>query len=101
MVLSLGSKNGALAVADFGNNEKSLYYKAFYLEPYAIPFTWTRIETAFYVPSDLGKTGKVKLYFFVPPRIDPFFIDDLKIDFLSLKEDKIYSKIDGVLIPTK
>jgi hypothetical protein len=100
-VFSLGSKKGALAVADFGDETGTRYYKAFYVEPFAIANQWTKIETAFYVPADLDKTATVKLYFYLPPGNDPLFIDDMGIDFLSLKEEKIYSKIDGVLIPTK
>jgi hypothetical protein len=101
MVLALGSKNGALLVADFGDKKKSLYYKAFYCEPFAIPHKWTKIETAFYIPADMGKNGIVKIYFYLPPGNDPFLIDDLRIDLLSLKDEKIYSKIDGILIPSR
>jgi hypothetical protein len=101
MVFSLGPKKGALGVADFGDTNGSEYYKAFYLEPFAIPGKWTRIETAFYVPPDIGAAGNAKLYFYLPPGNDPFYIDDINIDFISLREEEIYTKIEGVLIPTK
>jgi hypothetical protein len=27
------------------------------------------------------------------------FIDDMTIDFLSVKDDKIYSRLEGVILP--
>lgn len=101
MVLSLGSNSGASLVADFGTQDKSLYYKAFYLEPFAMPNKWTKVETAFYVPSDLPEHGNVKIYFYLPSGSVPLFIDDMNIDFLSVKDEQIYRKLEGVLIPTK
>jgi hypothetical protein len=101
MVLSLGSNSGASLVSDFGSQDKSLYYKAFYLEPFAMPDRWTKVETAFYVPSDLPEHASVKIYFFLPQGSVPLFIDDMTIDFLSLKDEQIYRKLDGVLIPAK
>ena len=100
MVLSLGSTSTASLVADFGSGAKSLYYKAFYLKSYARPGKWTKIETAFYVPRDLPEESTVKIYFYLPQGSVPLFIDDMTIDFLSIKDDRIYSKLEGVLIPT-
>ncbi len=101
MVLSLKSNSGASLVADFGTQDQSLYYKAFYLEPFAMPNKWTKVETAFYVPRDLPEHANVKIYFFLPQGSVPLFIDDITINFLSLKDEQIYRKLDGVLIPTK
>jgi hypothetical protein len=100
MVLSLGSPSVASLVADFDSGGKSIYYKAFYLEPYARPGKWTKIETAFYVPRDLTEKANVKIYFYLPQGSVPLFIDDMTIDFLSIKDDPIYRKLEGVLIPT-
>jgi hypothetical protein len=101
MVLSHGRNSGASMVADFGTPEKSLNYMAFFLEPFVRPGKWTKVETAFYVPGDLPDHINVKIYFFLPPGSVPLFIDDMTIDFLSLKDEKIYSRLDGVLVPVK
>jgi len=100
MVLSLGSTSRASLVADFGSGGKSIYYRAFYLEPYARPGKWTKIETAFYVPRDLPEKSDVKIYFYLPQGSAPLFIDDMTLDFLSIQDDPVYSKLEGVLIPT-
>ena len=99
MVCSLGEHGNANFVADFIDKGKSLHYKSFYLEPFLKPFKWIKIETAFYVPEDVQKRGLVKLYFFLPPHGSPLFIDDLKIEFVSLKEKEEFTKLDGVLNP--
>jgi hypothetical protein len=99
MVLTLGSTSGASLVADFSSGGKSMYYKAFYLEPFARPGIWTQIETAFYVPRDLQEKANVKIYFYLPKGSAPLFIDDIIIDFLSIKDEQIYRKIEEVLIP--
>jgi hypothetical protein len=99
MVLSLGSTSGASLVADFSSGGKSKYYKGFYIEPFARPGKWTKIETAFYVPHDLLEKANVKIYFYLPQKSVPLFIDDMTIDFLSIKDEQIYSRLEGVLIP--
>jgi hypothetical protein len=99
MVMSLGGKSGASIVADFGTPGKSISYMAFFLEPYARSNKWIKVETAFYVPRTLPVHSTVKIYFFLPPGSFPLFIDDMTIDFLSVKEDKIYSRLEGVILP--
>jgi hypothetical protein len=100
-VFSLGSVSGASIICNFIHSDTSMYYRAFYIEPFARPGEWTRIETAYYVPSDLAGKSIVRIYFFLPSSSVPLFIDDLKIDFLSLKEDRIYTRLEGVLLPQK
>jgi len=86
-------------VVDFQAGGVSKSYNPFYLEHFAIVDKWTYFESAFYVPRNLPEKSSVKIYFFDPSPFIPLFIDDLKIDFISLKDEPDYKKIEGVILP--
>jgi hypothetical protein len=89
----------ATLVVDYQLNGKSLSYNQFILEKYVRPNQWTPVSVAFYVPANFPDQGTVKVYFYNPSPLYNFYIDDLNIDFISLKEEADYRKIEGVLLP--
>lgn len=88
-------------VVDFQAGNVSKSYNPLYLEDYAIIDKWTYFEGAFYVPGDLPEKSSARIYFFNPSTITPLYIDDLKIDFISLKDEPDYMKIEGVILPVQ
>jgi hypothetical protein len=100
-VLTKGGKTPSSLVIDFQQKGKSFNYNPFYLEMYARPGTWTRVEAAFYIPREMPDSSEVKIYVYNPSPEFPLFIDDMKIDFLTLKDDPGYRKIEGILLPAR
>jgi hypothetical protein len=98
-VLSPKTTTEATLVADFQIDGKSVSYNPFYLEKFVRPDHWTRVQSAFYLPTDFPNTGTVKIYFFNPSKNVPFYVDDLKIEFISMKDKADYRKIEGVVLP--
>ncbi len=73
-------------------------YKAFYLESFIRKNRWTPIECAFSLPDHIPENTVMKIYFYHPPKTPSLYIDDLTIDFISLKDRPEYKKIEGVLV---
>jgi len=96
MVWSSGMKSGSTLVMEVNSANRKLSYNALYLEPYVQANQWTPVEAAFYVPRDIPENSIVKIYFFNNTGSAPLFIDDLKIDFLSLKDEKQYTRMEGI-----
>ena len=100
-VLSAGKKSISSLVVDFELQGKSFCYTPFNLEPFVRNKEWVKIEYAIYVPREYPENTFVKIYFYNPSSSVPLFIDDLKIDFLSLKDDMDYLSIEGVRFPCR
>lgn len=100
-VFSKKIKPESSLVVDFQKDGKSLSYNAFLLEKYAPADEWTEVETAFYLPDNMPDQGMVKIYFYNPSKHYNFYVDDLRIDFISLKDEPEYHKVEGVLLPNK
>jgi hypothetical protein len=97
-ILSKGGKSAASLVVDLQSEGKSICYTPAYLREFAVISKWTRVEFAFYLPPVVPPDAEVKIYFYNPSKI-PLSIDDLKIDFLSLKDEQEYKKIEGIKAP--
>jgi hypothetical protein len=100
-VLSAGKKSISSLVVDYELEGKSFCYTPFNLEPFVRNHEWVKIDYAIYVPREYPENTFVKIYFYNPSPSVPLFIDDLKIDFLSLKDDKDYQSIEGVRVPCR
>jgi hypothetical protein len=101
MVWSPGKRSGSSIVVEVNSGEQRLSYSSFYLEPYVPADRWTPVETAFYIPRGIPENSIAKIYFFNNKGSVPLFIDDLAIDFISLKDEVQYTRLDGVQIPVK
>jgi len=99
MVLSPHERPDATLIADFGIKGKEISYNPFYLEMFVSPDEWVRVQVAFYVPPGLPRDAIAKVYFFNPAKYLPIFIDDMEVDYISLKDEAEYKKIEGVVLP--
>jgi hypothetical protein len=86
-------------VVDYQFNGKSLSYNQFILDKYVPADKWTPVEVAFYVPRNLPVKSVAKVYFFNPSAIYKLYVDELVIDFISLRDEPDYRKIEGVYLP--
>ena len=91
----------ATLVVDFQSGGKSVSYNQFILEKYVPVGEWTPVDIAFYVPRDLPAGSAVKVYFFNPSPLYVLYVDDLSVDFISLRDEPEFRKIEGVLMPEK
>jgi hypothetical protein len=101
MVWSPGMKSGSTLVMEVNSGEQKLSYNAFYLATYVQADQWTPVEAAFYVPRDIPENSIAKIYFFNNTGSVPLYIDDLTIDFLSLKDEIQYTRMEGIQIPVR
>jgi hypothetical protein len=100
-VLATKETTEATLVVDYQSKGKSLSYNQFILEKFVPEDKWTKIEVAWYVPRNLPPDGAAKVYFYNPSPLYKLYIDDLIIDFISLKDEAEYRKIEGALLPEK
>jgi hypothetical protein len=101
MVLSPKDRPEATLVADFTDNGKGFSYNPFYLKTFVIPDEWVKVQVAFYVPADLPASGIAKVYFYNPDKYLPLFIDDMKVEYISMKDEPAFRKIEGVVLPSR
>jgi hypothetical protein len=101
MVWSSGMKSGSTLVVEVNSGDQRLSYNSFYLAPYVQADQWTRVESAFYVPQDIPSNSVAKIYFFCNTGSVPLFIDDLTIDFISLKDETQYAIMEGIQLPVR
>ncbi|TRZ73699.1 MAG: hypothetical protein D4R97_04825 [Bacteroidetes bacterium] len=101
MVWSPDSTSGSTLVMEIRSGEEKLTYNSFYLAPYVQADQWTRVEAAFYVPRDIPENSVAKIYFFNNTGSAPLFIDDLTIDFISLKDEIQYTRMEGIKLPVR
>ncbi len=101
MVWSPGMKTGSTLVVEIRSGDQKLNYTPFYLAPFVQPDQWTCIEAAFYVPQNIPENSVAKIYFFNNAGSPPLFIDDMRIDFLSLKDELKYTRMEGIKLPSR
>ena len=101
MVWSSGMKSESTLVMEVRSGEEKLSYNAFYLAPYVQADQWTPVEAAFYVPRDIPENSIAKIYFFNNTGSVPLFIDDLTIEFISLKDEIQYTRMEGIQMPVR
>ncbi|MCX6240829.1 MAG: hypothetical protein NTX43_03340 [Bacteroidetes bacterium] len=99
MVLSPRERTDATLVVDFSLKGRGISYNPFYLLKFIKPDEWVKVEVAYYVPSGLPKDAIAKVYFFNPAKYLPIFIDDMKVDYISLKNITDYRRIEGIVLP--
>jgi hypothetical protein len=83
------------------SGDKKLSHNSYYISPYVQAYQWTPVEAAFYVPRDIPENSIAKIYFFNNKGSAPLFINDLKIDFISLKDEQQYTYMEGIQWPVR
>jgi hypothetical protein len=101
MVYSPDSASGSTLVMEIRSGEERLSYNPMYLRRFVQADRWTPVEVAFNVLRDIPENSVAKIYFFNNAGSGPLFIDDLKIDFLSLKDEQQYTLMEGIQRPVK
>jgi hypothetical protein len=99
MLLSPRERPEATLVCDFQYDAKSVSYNQVLLEKFVPKDKWTYVEAAIYFPTNFPAHGTVKAYFYNPSAIYDLFVDDLSVDFISLKEQPENLKLEGILLP--
>jgi hypothetical protein len=100
MILTTSSGTASSLVIDFSRNGKSFSYNPFYLHAVARPDRWTKIEAAIRIPDELQQDGSVTIFFYNPTDTS-LYVDDMKIDFLTLYDKPEFRYIEGVLLPCR
>jgi hypothetical protein len=101
MVWSLDTTSGSTIVVEVRSDDKKLSYNSFYLAPFVQADQWTPVEAAFYILRDIPENSIAKIYFYNNKGSAPLFVDDLKIDFLSLKDEQQYTYMEGIHLPVR
>jgi hypothetical protein len=101
MVYSLDSVSRSSLVVEVNSGDKKLSYSYEFLTRYVQADRWTPFEAAFYVPRNIPENSQAKIYFFNNKGSEPLFIDDMKIEFLSLKDEQQYTLMEGIKMPVK
>ena len=97
-IWSAGGSGGSSLVLTLTDTIEFSCYRAFYLEPFIRKKRWIPIECAFSLPDHIPENTVMKIYFYHPHNTPSLYIDDLTIDFISLKDRPEYKKIEGVLV---
>jgi len=101
MVWSSRQPSRSTLVMEVRSGDQKLSYNSFFLTPYVQADKWTPVEAAFYVPRDIPDNSVAKIYFYNNAGSVPLFIDDLKIDFISLKDEIQYTRMEGLQFPVR
>ncbi|MCD4747432.1 MAG: hypothetical protein K8R58_14140, partial [Bacteroidales bacterium] len=72
-------------------------YNPFYLNQYNKKNKWTHIEFAVYIPEMLTNNDYVKIFFFNTSEKETLFVKNIKIEFISLKQEQ--ELLNGINIP--
>ncbi|HTX87865.1 MAG TPA: hypothetical protein VMC08_02665, partial [Bacteroidales bacterium] len=101
MILSPEQPPASTLVVDFLARDTTLCYYSFYIDSYLVRNRWTRVETAVYLPANLPPGSRAKIYFYNPSANSPLYIDDMRIDFLTLKNTEEFRHLENVAIPCR
>ncbi|MDD5508421.1 MAG: hypothetical protein PHD25_08860 [Bacteroidales bacterium] len=90
-VLTDADTSRAVLVADFRDRGRSFYYSPFALGPSLRKDRWIFVENLITMPPVLKADDEVLIYFWNPSKCEVVHLDDLRIDFLSVKETRSMS----------
>jgi len=79
-------------IIDFINKDNSYSYNPFYVEDKIMPGTWSNIEYIYPVKEIKSFNDIIKIYFWNPSTTETVYIDDLKIEFITIlnEEDQLF-----------
>jgi hypothetical protein len=101
MVYTTGICPGASIVVEVKSGDQKLSHNSFYLSKFVHPYEWTKVEAAFYVLRNIPLNSYTKIYLFNNSLSVPLFVDDLKIDYFSLKDEVDFTMMEGIQMPVK
>ncbi len=74
-------------IAAFSNKGKTIDYKAFYFRDKIIPGQWSPVEYVIPLPDSVSEEDNVKIYIWNPAKGETMYVDDMKIEFISLSDE--------------
>jgi hypothetical protein len=77
---------GARQVADFRSGDQSYRYVDLYPGKKVTPGFWSPVEFVFEAPEAKGPGDKLLVYWYNPSGTEKVYIDDMEIEFISLKK---------------
>lgn len=68
-------------------DNEEVFYKPFFMKDYSRKNRWAYMEVAIAVPDTLQDVDYLKVYFYNQYNTEDFFVDNLKVEVLSLSID--------------
>ncbi len=96
-ILSDLKKSKSVLIIEFQAGNITYSYNPFYPGAYNIKDKWTHVEFAIYTPEPITNEDFVKVFFFDASKKETLYIDNLRIEFLSIKEGAEH--LDGIDTP--
>lgn len=87
MIYTDQRESSAILVIDLEADGKSLHYQAFAMDRFNRKNRWAYVEVATEIPDRSTGVNKLRVYFLNKDNEEQFFIDNLKVEVLSLKVD--------------
>ena len=75
-------------IIDFISKDNSYSYNPFYIKDKVVPQTWTEIEYIYQVEEIKSFDDTIKIYFWNPSATEIVYIDDLKIEFITILNEE-------------
>jgi hypothetical protein len=93
-ILSDLKKSESVLIVEFQAGNITYSYNPFYPGAYNIKDKWTHVEFAIYTPEPITNEDFVKVFFFDGSGKEKLYVDNLKIEFISMKEQA--ELLDGI-----
>lgn len=74
-------------VIQLDSADQMVYYKPFFMREYSKPNRWSYMETAIAVEDTMRHATHLRVYFHNPDTTENFFVDNLKVEIVSLSID--------------
>lgn len=86
-VFSDKKESSAVLVIQLDEQDEAKFYQPFFMKEFSRKNKWSYMEVAIHVPDTLTNVDKMKVYFLNRDSTEMFFVDDLKVEVLSLEID--------------
>ncbi len=93
-ILSNLKDSKGVLIVEFQTGNITYSYNPFYPGAYNIKDKWTHVEFAVYAPEPVTNEDFVKVFFFNGSGKEKLYVDNLKIEFISMKEQA--ELLDGI-----
>jgi len=86
-IFSDKAKSSGVLVIQLEKDNEEVFYKPFFMKDYSRKNKWAYMEVAIAVPDTLQDVDYLKVYFYNQYNTEDFFVDNLKVEVLSLSID--------------